>query len=73
MTMQHIIQSGCGYNVGHDFNRTSEPTLIDITDRRGQYVYGYIKGNPQSKLGFMRADRIRVQVQSRFIEEYMGG
>ena len=66
---KHLIQSGCGFNVGHDFSRTSEPTPIDIVERRGRYVIGYIDGNPQSKLGFMRSIRVHVVVQERFIQK----
>ena len=57
------IKTGHGFNVGQDFARAKEDTPIEIDCERAGYVYGYIAGDPSSSLGFMRHDRIRVQVR----------
>ena len=59
----HILKAGFGVNVGYDFARLNEDTPFEIDEKatRGSHVYGWIAGNPNHKLGFMRAKRIRVQ------------
>ncbi len=63
--MTLCIKEGYGFNVGLDFARAVRDTPIDVDYKRAGYVYGYIAGNPTSSLGFMRSERIRVQVQER--------
>lgn len=61
------IKRGFGFTVGYDFARAVEDTPIEL-DAGGSHprvVYGWIAGNPDSKLGFMRAPRIRVAVDRR--------
>lgn len=62
------IKEGWGFNVGQDFARAVIDTPLDITHTRGQYVYGTIAGNPDSKLGFLRPDRVYVTVQARAVQ-----
>jgi hypothetical protein len=63
------IKAGWGVNVGQDFTRVMVDTPIEITDWRGRFAYGYIKGDPNHALGFMRADRVRVYVDDRAIAQ----
>lgn len=63
------IMKGFGFNVGHDFARATEDTPIDVDGSDARTVYGYIKGNPNSSLGFMRAGRIRVRVDKRCVAD----
>jgi hypothetical protein len=66
MTMTHIMK-GFGFNVGYDFTRADQDIPIEIDSEDIRTVYGYIAGNPQSTLGFMRAPRVRVRVDRRCI------
>lgn len=60
------IKAGYGFDVQHDFARAKVDTPIELAP--GEYakpgcVIGYIEGDPNSSLGFMRGKRIRVHVQ----------
>jgi hypothetical protein len=70
--MKYYIIKGNGFDVGADFARASEDTPIELAPHehaRPHHVVGYIAGNPESKLGFMRAARVRVHVQKRALGE----
>jgi hypothetical protein len=56
------IMKGYGFNVGNDFARADRDIPIEIAGSDARTVYGYIAGNPQSTLGFMRTPRIFVRV-----------
>ena len=58
------IKKGYGFDVGQNFARAVEDTPIEIDTVQGCWIYGYIAGNPQSSLAFMRAPRIRVRVRN---------
>ena len=47
--MTTFIPQGYGFNVGQDFARATEDTLINEPRFERGHVYGYIAGNPQSK------------------------
>lgn len=69
--MAHIL-AGWGFDVGQNFARASENTPIELAPKeyaRAGCVIGYIAGNPESRLGFMRSARVRVHVQKRAIAE----
>ena len=61
--MTTFIPQGYGFNVGRDFARATEDTLINEPRVERGHVYGYIAGNPQSKLGFMRPNRVYISVR----------
>lgn len=67
-----IIKAGTGVNIGQDFTRLMVDTPIDIDAKaysRPLEAHGWIAGDPGSHLGFMRAPRVRVTVQRRFLAE----
>jgi hypothetical protein len=59
------IPAGFGFNVDQDFARASEDLLLqgEIT-KQGCWLYAYIAGDPQSKLTFLRPNKVRVKVSS---------
>jgi len=61
------IMEGYGFNVGNDFARADRDLPIEIAGSDARTVYGYIAGNPQSTLHFLRAPRILVRVDRRCI------
>ena len=66
------IKAGYGFDVGQDFDRVTVDTPIDLAPSefaKPGNVIGYIAGNPTSKLGFMRAPRVRVHVRRSAIGE----
>ena len=63
------IMKGFGFNVGYDFTRADRDIPIEIDAEDARTVYGYIAGNPQSTLGFMRTPLIRVRVDRRCIAQ----
>jgi hypothetical protein len=67
--MTVTIKAGWGVNVGHDFVRMVVDTPMELDYRRGRFYYGYIKGDPNHKLGFMRVDRVRVHADERAIAQ----
>ena len=60
--MTTFIPRGYGFNVGQDFARASEDTLINEPRFERGCIYGYIAGNPKSALGFMRSNRVYIRV-----------
>lgn len=67
-----VIRKGWGFDVEHDFARATKDTPIEIaTDEYAKpgCVIGYIEGNPESTLGFMRHPRIRVHVKKQALTE----
>ncbi len=62
--MATYIKKGYGFNVNQDFARATEDTPIEVTAVQGCWIYGYIAGNPQSSLGFMRQPRIHIRVRN---------
>lgn len=62
--MMTYIKKGYGFNVGQDFARAPQDMPIEIDAVQGCWVYGYVAGNSQSSLGFMRATRVRVRVRN---------
>jgi len=59
------ISAGWGFDVGGDFARAKVDTQIELAPdeyAKPGHVIGYIKGDPQSPLGFMRHPRVRVHV-----------
>jgi hypothetical protein len=66
--MQYIGK-GFGFTVGYDFARAAEDTPIEIDGSDARTVYGYIAGDPESKLGFLRSPRVRVRVDRRCVFE----
>lgn len=58
-----FIPKGYGFNVGQDFARATEDTYLEVDTKRDCWIYGYIAGNPQSSLGFLRPNRVRVRVR----------
>ena len=65
--MTTYIKAGFGFNVGYDFARATVDTPLEIDERhpfpRKGYVYGWIKGNPYSNLGFLRPALVSVCVR----------
>jgi len=68
------IKSGWGFNVGQDFTRAQQDIPLEDAKKLGKdyggranHWTGYIKGDPNSKLGFMRNSRIKVVVDPRGI------
>jgi hypothetical protein len=62
------IMKGFGFNVGYDFARADQDIPIEIDGSDARTVYGYIAGNPESTLGFLRAPaRVRVRVDRRCV------
>ncbi len=60
------IKQGYGFNVGQDFARAAQDTPIEIDPKAYSApcdVIGYIAGNPDGTLGFLRSERVRVRVQ----------
>lgn len=61
-----FIQQGSGFYVGQDFSRAAEDMAIDLAPGEyagpGGFIIGYIDGNPDSLLSFMRVARVRVRV-----------
>jgi hypothetical protein len=70
--MATYIKAGHGFDVGQDFDRVMVDTPITLAP--GEYarpgnVIGYIAGDIQSPLGFMRTPRVRVHVRRSGIIE----
>ena len=68
----HYIKAGNGFDVGQDFARAVTDTAIELAPQeyaKPGNIIGYIAGDPTSKLGFMRRDRIRVHVRKSAIIE----
>jgi hypothetical protein len=63
MTMAIYIKQGFGFNVGRDFTRTDQDTLLEVDSERGRFLLGHIAGNPESSLGFLRPERVYVSVR----------
>jgi hypothetical protein len=61
------IMEGFGFNVGYDFARADRDIPIEIDGSDARTVYGYIAGNPESTLGFLRSPRVRVRVDRRCV------
>lgn len=70
--MKYFIKAGYGFDVGPDFGRVKADTPITLDTE--QYakpgcVIGYIAGDPNSTLGFMRSKTVRVHVSKSAIGE----
>lgn len=70
--MQTFIKAGWGFDVGPNFDRAIVD--IPITLAPGEYakpghVIGYIRGDPNSRVAFLRDKRVRVHVQRRALIE----
>lgn len=63
------IKAGTGVHVDLDFTRLMVDTPIEITERRGRYVYGWIVGDKAHARGFMRRDRVKVETTREYINE----
>ncbi len=66
------IKAGYGFDVGPNFARAKDDTPIEIAPKenaRPGYVVGYIQGDKNSPLGFMRTNRVRVHVQRSALGE----
>jgi hypothetical protein len=66
MNSHTYIKAGWGFDVGQDFSRVAVDTPITLAPTeyaKPGNVIGYIAGSPASKLGFMRAPRVRVHVR----------
>lgn len=64
--MAKFIKQGFGFDVGYDFARAVSDTPIELAPKefaKPGFVIGYIAGDMQSRLGFMRRDRVRVHVR----------
>jgi hypothetical protein len=61
-----VIKQGFGFKVGYDFARAAKDTPFAIDKGafpKAGYAFGWIAGQPNSALGFMRGDRAgRVRV-----------
>lgn len=62
------IKAGTGVNVGYDFTRLLADTPMEVTEVRGQLIFGTIAGTPDHPRGFMRSARVHVQTDKRFVE-----
>ena len=63
-----VIKKGWGFNVGQDFAHATQDTPIEIDETayaKPGCVVGYISGNPESPLGFLRHPKVRVHVQKQ--------
>jgi len=70
--MAHFIKSGYGFDVGYDFARAGADMPIELAPKeyaKPGYVIGYVAGDSASRLGFMRAARVRVHVRKDAIGE----
>ena len=66
------IKQGYGFTVGGDFARAKVDTTIELAPKeyaKPGHVIGYIAGDPQSPLGFMRSKSVRVHVQTAALGE----
>jgi hypothetical protein len=66
--MSTYIKSGWGFTVGQNFDRAIVDIPIDLAPSeyaKPGHVAGYIKGDPDSRVAFLRGNRIRVQVVKR--------
>jgi hypothetical protein len=64
------IMAGWGYDVGNDFARATRNTPIELAPTeyaKPGCAVGYIAGDPDSHLGFLRRARVRVHVLKRAI------
>jgi hypothetical protein len=58
--MTTYIKQGFGFTVGYDFARATVDTPLAIDAGafpKAGYVFGWIAGNPDSRLGFLRGNR----------------
>ncbi len=71
MTIEmRTIKAGWGITVGQNFTRleTDTPFELDATAQHPRCYYGWIAGDPDHRLVFMRLLRIRVMVDKRCVE-----
>lgn len=64
--MSAYIKAGFGFTVCQDFARAAADTPITLAPNeyaKPGHVIGYIAGNPQSPLAFLRPTRVRVHVR----------
>jgi hypothetical protein len=64
--------AGWGFDVGQDFARAETDTPIELAPdefAKPGHVIGYIKGDLQSPLGFLRRTRVRVHVTKQALKE----
>jgi hypothetical protein len=70
--MQTFIKSGHGFAIGQNFSRAIEDTAITLSPSeyaKPGHVIGYIAGNPDHPLGFMRHAQVRVHVRRDCLTE----
>jgi hypothetical protein len=63
--MSAYIRAGWGFTVGNDFARAKVDTPIEVDPKEyalPRHVVGYIAGDPNHALGFMRYKLVRVHV-----------
>ena len=67
------IRAGWGFTVGQDFSRARVDTPIEVAPSeyaKPHHMIGYIAGDKNSSLGFMRSERVRVHVRRDALIEY---
>lgn len=70
--MATYLLAGNGFDVGQDFGRAEADTLIEVDAKayaRPGYVIGTIAGDPASRRGFMRRERVRIHCRKSAIVE----
>lgn len=70
--MAWFIKEGFGFDAGYDFARAPADTAIELAPEeyaKPGHTIGYIAGNPDSKLGFLRRARVRVHVRRDGLKE----
>ena len=69
--MAHI-KEGWGFTVDHNFARAKSDTPIELAPSeyaKPGHVIGYIAGDPQSPLMFLRRPKVRVHVQKSALSD----
>jgi hypothetical protein len=71
--MAIYIKRGFGFNVGQDFARAQTDLVVNEPKSDRGFIYGYIVGDPQSSLGFLRSPKVSVRVrQDATINQVLG-
>ncbi len=71
MQAQMTIKKGWGFNVEQNFSRTAQDTPITLdldAYANPGCVIGWIDGNPDHPLGFMRHGKIRVHIDKQALK-----
>ena len=67
-----MIKKGWGFDVGGNFARAKEDIPIELAPNeyaKPHHVIGYISGDKNHSLGFMRYPRIRVHVKREALQD----